>query len=194
MVKILGISGSPRPKGNTIHLISKALDAAEELGAEAELISLHNVKISPCIACNNCKKTGKCIIDDDMMEILEKVENADGLIIGSPVYFGTMSAQLKIFVDRSRPLRSRFALSETVAGAIAVGASRNGGQETTISSIHEFLFIQDAIVVGDGAPSAHYGGTGYGTDLHDCEIDEFGLDTAKALGRRVTNLAIKLNK
>lgn len=194
MVKIIGISGSPRLKGNTVHLINKSLEVAKELGAETELIRLGNLKISPCTACNKCKKTGKCSIEDDMLEILEKVEHADGLIIGSPVYFGTMTAQLKIFVDRSRPLRSRFALSKTVAGAIAVGASRNGGQETTISTIHEFLFIQDAIVVGDGSPTAHYGGTGHGSDIHDCETDEFGLNTAKNLGRRVTELAIKLNK
>lgn len=194
MVKIIGISGSPRLKGNTNYLINKSLEVAKELGAETELIKLGNAKISPCTACNKCKKTGKCSIEDDMVEILEKVENADGLIIGSPVYFGTMTAQLKTFVDRSRPLRSRFALSKTVAGAIAVGASRNGGQETTIATIHEFLFIQDAIVVGDGAPTAHYGGTGHGGDIHDCETDEFGLNTAKNLGKRVTELAIKLNQ
>lgn len=194
MVKIIGISGSPKLKGNTIYLINKALEVAKGLGAETEVIQLGNAKISPCNACNKCKKTGKCNIEDDMVKILEKVENADGLIIGSPVYFGTMTAQLKMFVDRSRPLRSRFALSQTVAGAIAVGASRNGGQETTISTIHEFLFIQDAIVVGDGAPTAHYGGTGHGGDIHDCETDEFGLNTAKNLGKRVTELAIKLNK
>jgi multimeric flavodoxin WrbA len=67
-----------------------------------------------------------------------------------------------MFIDRSRPLRIDFKLKDKVAGAISVGASRNGGQETTISAIHQFLLIQDAIVVGDGAPKAHYGGTGVG--------------------------------
>ena len=64
MVKIIGISGSPRLKGNTVYLVNKALEVAKELGAETELIKLGNTKISPCTACNKCKKTGKCSIGD----------------------------------------------------------------------------------------------------------------------------------
>ena len=74
-----------------------------------------------------------------------------------------------------------------------MGAARNGGQETTISAMHEFLLIHDAIIVGDGAPLAHYGGTGVGGVIGDTRQDEYGLETSINLGRRVAELAIKLN-
>ncbi len=194
MVKVMGIVGSPRTKGNTSYLVKKALESAESAGAETELIQLGKMDISPCKACDICKKTGKCSINDDMDSLMEKIVEMDGLIIGSPVYFGNVSAQTKIFMDRSRPLRANFSLKDKVSGAISVGASRNGGQETTCSAVHDFLLIHDAIIVGDGAPMAHYGACGVGGGIKDCENDEMGLATAENLGKRITDLAIKLNK
>ena len=104
-----------------------------------------------------------------------------------------VSGQLKIFMDRSRPLRSDFKLKDKVCGAIAVGGARNGGQETTCASIHEFLLIHDAIVVGDGSPLAHYGGTGAAGPAGDIIEDKIGIETSKNLGKRVTELARKIN-
>lgn len=193
MVKVMGIVGSPRIRGNTSFLVKKALESAEKSGAETELIHLGKMDISPCTACNTCKKTGKCSIDDDMDSLLEKASSADGLIIGSPVYFGNVTAQTKIFMDRSRPLRGTFSLKDKVCGAISVGASRNGGQETTCSAIQDFLLIHDAIVVGDGAPSAHYGACGVGGDIKDCQNDEIGVATAENMGNRIAELTRKLN-
>ncbi len=193
MVKIIGIIGSPRTGSNTEILIRKALESAENAGAETDLINLGLAEIEPCIACDICKNTGECAIYDDMRDITRKLEDAQGLILGSPVYFGNVTSQMKIFMDRSRPLRIDFKLRDKVAGAISVGAARNGGQETTISAMHEFLLIHDAIIVGDGAPLAHYGGTGVGGVIGDTRQDEYGLETSINLGRRVAELAIKLN-
>ena len=96
-----------------------------------------------------------------MNEILDIMMKSDGMIIGSPVYFGSVTSQLKMLIRPIlRPLRGSFKLKNKIGGAIAAGGSRNGGQESTISVIHDFLLIHDAIVVGDGAPMAHYGGTG----------------------------------
>ena len=192
MVKIIGVVGSPRIKGNTNFLVEKALESAEKLGADTEIIQLGKSNINPCIACEICKKTGKCSIEDDMETILGKISSAHGLIIGSPVYFGNVTSQIKMFMDRSRPLRASFQLKDTVGGAISVGASRNGGQETTCAAIHDFLLIHDALVVGDGIPTAHYGGTGVGGAKSDCQTDEMGIQTAENLGKRVTELALKL--
>jgi multimeric flavodoxin WrbA len=192
MVKIIGLVGSPRRGGNTEHLMKTALVAAGELGVDTELINLGSAEIEPCIACDICKDTGECAIYDDMTEIINKVRDAHGIIIGSPVYFGNVTSQVKMFMDRSRPLRMDFKLRNVVGGAIAVGASRNGGQETTISAIHEFLLIHDAIVVGDGSPLAHYGGTGVGGAKSDTLNDEFGIETSKNLGKRVAELALFL--
>ena len=193
MVKVIGLVGSPRKGGNTENLVKTALMAAEELGANTEIISLGSAEIEPCIACDICKATGECSIYDDMTSILEKIIEADGIVIGSPVYFGNVTSQLKMFFDRTRPFRADFKLRNIVGGAISVGGSRNGGQETTISAIHQFLFIHDVIVVGDGAPLAHYGGTGVGGAKEDIKTDNIGLETSNNLGRRVTELAILLS-
>ena len=146
MVKIIGIIGSPRTDGNTSFLVKTALKSAETLGVETEIINLGSSNIEPCVACDICKATGECAIYDDMREINEILIESDGIIIGSPVYFGSVTAQLKMLIDRTRPLRGSFKLKNKVCGAIAVGGSRNGGQESTISVIHDFLLIQDAII------------------------------------------------
>jgi multimeric flavodoxin WrbA len=193
MVKIIGIIGSPRKGSNTGIMVEKALESAENAGADIEIIDLARADIEPCIACDICKSTGECAIYDDMGEINRKIQEAQGMIIGSPVYFGNVTSQVKIFMDRTRPLRMDFKLKDKVAGAISVGASRNGGQETTISAIHRFLLIQDVIIVGDGVPMAHYGGAGVSGAVGEAEQDQIGLQTAANLGKRVAELAIKLN-
>ncbi|MBM4241627.1 MAG: flavodoxin family protein [Euryarchaeota archaeon] len=194
MVKIIGIVGSPRKNGNTAFLVERALKAAKESGADTEIINLGEMDIESCIACDICKETGDCAIYDDMHEIIARIADVHGLIIGSPVYFGSVSSQIKMFMDRSRPLRMDFKLKDKVGGAIAVGASRNGGQETTCSVIHEFLLIHDAIVVGDGTPTAHYGGTGFAAAAGEIKEDVFGIETSKNLGKRVTDLAKKISE
>lgn len=190
LVKIIGIVGSPRSNSNTEKLVTEALQSARAVGAETELVKLGSAEIEPCVACDICKATGECAIYDDVGGILEKMVDSQGLIIGSPVYFGNVTSQLKMLMDRSRPLRMDFKLNNKVGGAISTGGSRNGGQETTIAAIHEFLLIQDAIIVGDGAPMAHYGGTGVGTTAED----EVGMQTSRNLGKRVAELAMKLNE
>ena len=193
MVKIIGIIGSPRKGSNTEIYVKRALQSAENAGAETEIIDLGSVEIEPCIACDICKSTGECAIYDDMREITSKLQEAQGIIIGSPVYFGNVSSQVKMFMDRSRPLRIDFKLKDKVAGAISVGASRNGGQETTITAIHQFLLIQDTIIVGDGAPMAHYGGAGVSGAAGEANNDAMGLETAANLGKRVAELSLRLN-
>ena len=188
MVKITGIIGSPKKDGNTSYLVKTALKSAEAAGADTNIINLGSLNIEPCVACDICKATGECAIYDDMGEILDMMRGSDGMIIGSAVYFGSVTSQLKMLIDRTRPLRGSFRLKNKVCGAIAVGGSRNGGQESTISAIHDFLLIHDAIIVGDGEPMAHYGGTGVG----DTKTDDIGIETSKNLGKRVTELAIKL--
>ncbi len=90
MVRIIGLSASPRKDGNTEILVKEALKAAKRKGAETEFISLAGKEIQPCQACYNCRleeSKGKCAIEDDLPEIFEKFKKADGIIIGSPVYF-----------------------------------------------------------------------------------------------------------
>ncbi|MEA3343526.1 MAG: flavodoxin family protein [archaeon] len=189
-MKIIGFVGSKRD-GNTKKLTEAALDAAKAAGAETQLIHIGKMNISPCKACDTCKKAGKCIIEDDFQKAEELLASADGVIFGSPVYFGGVSAQMKAFMDRTRTLRRKSALKDKVGGAIAVGASRNGGQETTIQQIHNYFFIQEMLVVSD-ASTAHYGGTGVAGAPGDASKDEFGMETARNLGTHVASVAKKL--
>lgn len=151
LIKILGISGSPR-KGNTLELVEEALKAASEVTeVECKLITLWG-KLYPCIDCDKCPVNPPnkyCSISDKMDEIYPLLIEANGIIIGSPVYFGTVSAQTKAFMDRCRPLgRAGGLLRFKVGGAIAVGGSRHAGQEKTISAIVDYFILAGIFPVG----------------------------------------------
>ena len=99
-MKILGISASPRRQGNTELLLDKALEGAREAGAETDKIILNEMHFSPCQECGGCDLTGICIVNDDMQEIFRKIDDADAIIIASPIFFGSVTAQLKMMIDR----------------------------------------------------------------------------------------------
>ncbi|UWG98899.1 flavodoxin family protein [Dehalobacter sp. DCM] len=106
-MKILGISGSPRRGGNTEILLDEALDAASKSGAQTEKVILSTYRYSPCLSCGACEKTGRCIQQDDMLGIYEKIALADGMIFASPMYFYTVSGWAKSAIDRSQAFWSR---------------------------------------------------------------------------------------
>jgi multimeric flavodoxin WrbA len=118
-----------------------------------------------------------------------------GLVIGTPVYFGNMSALCKAFLDRCIAFRkNNFSLSGKVAGVLAVGGNRNGGQELTIQSVQVALMSHQVILVGDGTPTAHWGGTLWNQADDDISQDELGLSTARNLGRRVAEVSLILHR
>lgn len=99
-MKILAIVGSPRKKGNTDVLVEAAIVGAKNQGAEVEKIYLSDLKFDGCIGCEGCKKSCKCVIKDDMQQLYSKLENADGIILGSPTYFYNVTWLTKKFLDR----------------------------------------------------------------------------------------------
>jgi multimeric flavodoxin WrbA len=119
-MKILGVSFSPRKNGNTIAMLNEVLAAAKKDGVEVELYSVAGKNIQPCDGCWGCMKTGKCHIKDDGAELLDKMVAADGLILGTPIYFWGMTAQAKAVIDRTislyKPERS---LANKVCGVVA---------------------------------------------------------------------------
>lgn len=172
-MKLTGISGSPTKGGNNEKIIELALDIAEEKGHEIEKILLSELNVMPCTDCGNCKKVKECSISDNMEGIYKKLEDSDAFIVSSPVFFGSVSAQLKALFDRTILLRRNgFLLKGKVGGAIAIGGSRNGGQEFTIQAIHAWMHIHGMLVVGD---SSHFGGM----VVKPVESDEAGLKTVK---------------
>lgn len=102
-MKILVINGSPRAKGNSDLLCDEFIRGAEEAGNQVEKISLREKEISPCRACYACFRTGSCVQQDDMADLLQKAEEADMLVLASPTYFLTMSGQMKVMIDRLLP-------------------------------------------------------------------------------------------
>jgi multimeric flavodoxin WrbA len=97
---VLGISGSPRRGGNAEILLDKALEGARSGGNQTEKLVLNELKFVPCQECDGCLKTGRCIINDDMQLIYKKISRAQALILASPIFFGSLSAQLKAMIDR----------------------------------------------------------------------------------------------
>jgi len=175
------------------------LAAAREVDEkiDTKLIELAGKKIGPCIACNICKQDLICGIDDDFGELIPLLADSDmvGVIIGTPVYFGSMTAQCKALLDRCVVFRRNgWLLRDKVGGVLAVGGVRHGGQELTLQAVRAAMLCHDMICVGDGQPSGHFGAALYSGGEGGVETDEGGLETARNLGRRVAEVALRLNE
>jgi len=188
---IVGLNGSPRREGNTAYLLRTALAEVEKAGVRTAFIQVSegvvDVKVPFCISCSSpCE--GMCYKGTRMAEMFDLLRRADGILIGSPVYFGTISAQLKAFWDKGRRLRYQKALLNVVGGAMAVGGARFGGQETTIRAIHDIMLIQGMTIVGDGHLHDDAGHQGVCAQRPSKEDNE-ALIRARILGRRVLEVA-----
>ncbi len=188
-LKILGIACSPRLGKTTAAAVKVVLEAAEAAGpkVETELVELAGLNI-PVF---DPAAPGSA----DFEKVAAKLTDPKvaGIIVGTPVYFSGMSSLCKAFLDQCMALRkNNFALRNKVAGVVAVGGVRNGGQELAIESVQAALFCQEMIVVGDGRPTAHTGATLLNPGTDDIRGDEFGLSTARNLGRRVAEVALAL--
>lgn len=115
-MKVIAINGSPRKKWNTAQLLQQALKGAESVGAETEFINLYDLNYRGCISCFGCKRKEavpcKCFMKDDLTPVLEKVHSADALLLGSPIYFGDVTGQMRCFLERLNTilLQTRFNL------------------------------------------------------------------------------------
>ena len=104
MADIIALYGSPRRKGNTSLLLRRAVQGAREAGSDVEEIVLRDKKISPCLEIYGCKKTGRCVIQDDFQDFYDKISAAQGIMLASPIFFYTVSAHTKILMDRCQSL------------------------------------------------------------------------------------------
>ncbi|MDX1776690.1 MAG: flavodoxin family protein [Desulfobulbales bacterium] len=106
-MEVLVFLGSPRKKGNSEILTEKLLEGVRHAGGSPEIIRLCDLQISPCISCGGCDNTGKCVVEDDMTPLYEKILSINKIIVASPIYFYGVSAQTKAFVDRTQALWNR---------------------------------------------------------------------------------------
>ncbi|HHY61187.1 MAG TPA: flavodoxin family protein [Clostridia bacterium] len=150
-MKILAINGSPRKGKNTALMLQTALEAAAELGTATELLELSDFNLRFCTGCNACLRQTTCAItDDDNAYLHAKMLEADGIILGSPCYFGNVTALMKNFMDRTRCLHMvQPALKGKVGGAVTHAGLRHGGQEHTLAILERFL-VSQGLILADG--------------------------------------------
>ncbi|MEM2103739.1 MAG: flavodoxin family protein [Candidatus Bathyarchaeia archaeon] len=183
MVKLLGIVGSPRKGGNTEILVKEALKAAEREGAEVELMHLVDFDIKPCDGCRFCVETRSCVVKDDVEKLYQKIVEADGVIVGSPVYFQGVNAQTKIFIDRVGYLhivRGRKAFRNKIGGAIV--AARRSGLVSALCQILMF-FISSRMIVA--TPTVMSLAREKGDAFKDAEATENAIE----LGKKMVEIA-----
>lgn len=189
-MKVLGIVCSPRKRGNTEIMVGESLSAAKELGAETELITLADKRISPCDGCEACQTTRECRINDDMREIYSKLLESDGIIFGTPVYFWTVTAQAKALIDRTYVFREGRRLRNKAAGVVIV--ARRAGASQTFSVFQNFFNIQRMVPVGGaigyeeiGLGERGGGAIAYADKKGEVKQDDRGMVEARALGKAV---------
>lgn len=187
-MRILGIVSSPRKGGNTEILVREALEMARQSGCETELFLVADKSIAPCDGCRTCDKNGICRIQDDMQELYQLLEQADGVIFGTPVYFANVSAQAKAIMDRTHPLLRTGKLRGKAAAAIV--AVRRLGAGQVLSILYTFFVAQRMIVAG--------GGVGFGREKGAVREGVGGssslsaLEEARAVGRNIVRMVKQL--
>ena len=180
-MKVLMINGSPKPSGNTSIALNEMKKIFEEQGVEAEIVHVGNKDIRGCIACMQCKKNHKCVFDDMVNEVAPKLAEADGLVVGTPVYFASANATTIAFLTRL------FYSTPHIDKAMKVGASavvaRRGGLSATYDEINKFFGISNMPIA-----SGQYWNSLHGRAPGEVEGDIEGLQGMRTLARNMTFL------
>lgn len=193
-IRLLGISGSSRRKATDFAVNEALRYAQEQHGAAVDYFSAHRKTIGFCVHCDACvRKQQGCAFKDDMEDLYPKLEWADAWILGTPVYQGQVSGQLKTILDRCRAVVAREpgVFRGKVGTGIAVGGDRSGGQEPTLLTIAGFYLINEMIPVGGGAFGANLGAAVWSRDkgAAGVEADEVGLDAIHKVVDRLVEVA-----
>jgi len=187
-MKVVGFNGSPRKGGNTSILIQKVFDELEKEGIRTELVQLSEKELRGCIACEQCikNKDQRCGVKKDAAnEYIVKMLEADGIILGSPVYFNDVTSEMKALIDRAGYVsRANGRMLKRKVGA-AVAAVRRSGAVHTLDSINHFFLSGEMIIAGRAI--------GVGREKGEVEKDEEGMQLVKTLGQRMAWLLKKIH-
>jgi multimeric flavodoxin WrbA len=190
-MKVVAFNGSPRKEGNTYQSLQVVTEELQKEGIETEVIQLGGKGIHGCTACYKCfkNKDKECSIkDDEVNEYIKKMIEADGIIIGSPVYFSNVTSEVKAFIDRTGLVaRANDNLLKRKVGA-GVVAVRRAGATFAFSAINFFFFIQEMIV-----PGSIYWNLAIGREPGEVQEDQEGMMTFKTLGQNMAWLLKKIN-
>jgi multimeric flavodoxin WrbA len=189
-IRVVAFNGSARKSGNTAILLRYVLKELENEGIETELIEMSGAKIHGCLDCRECskKKDHRCSQRNDMGNAyIEKMEQADGVLLGSPTYVTDVTPEIKALIDRAtRVSGANGSIFRLKAGA-AVVAVRRAGALHAFDTLNHFFFINEMIV-----PGSTYWNVGMGRDIGDVEKDEEGIRTMKNLGKNMAWLLKKI--
>jgi len=189
MVKVLGIVGSPRVGGNTEILVKTALEAAEGVGAETEIVRLAEKKIGPCDGCGACAKTKRCKTRDDFAEVFDRMAAADAILFASPSYFESVTPQMKALIDRAGFYNNRATERHAFDGKVgaAMSVAYRTGLATTWCQMLIFILAQRMIVPGIASfPNA------VASEAGDVLKDDEGMNKAREIGEAMAKLAKRL--
>ena len=187
-MKVIGINGSPNPKGNTFQLIEMVFDGIKEEGNEikTEVIQLAGKTINSCLSCYKCFKNqdNKCIQKDDLNTLYAKMINVDAIILGTPVYFGDATGKMRCFIERAGfiALANKRPLTRKI-GAIVIAKRRQGGIQA-LNTMNFFFYISGMIIVGYAI--------GIGTYPGEVQNDTEGKSDMRILGNNIRWLLNKL--
>lgn len=179
-MKVLMINGSPRAEGNTFIALNEMKKIFDAEGIESQIVHIGNKNIRGCIACGSCYKNGKCVFDDSVNEIAPLFAEADGLVVGSPVYYAQANATLVAFMTR---LFYSCHADKTMKVGAAVVAGRRGGLTATYDELNKFFAI-----AGMPIASGQYWNGVHGRDAGEAIKDEEGLQSMRTLAKNMAFL------
>ncbi|MCX7709752.1 MAG: flavodoxin family protein [Clostridia bacterium] len=189
-MKVVAFSGSPRKGGNTAALIRYVFEELEKEGIECELVELAGKQIRGCIACRRCgtNQDKQCAVRDEIINhCIDKMVEADGIILGSPTYFANMTTEMKALIDRAGFVaKMNGDMFKHKVGA-AVVIARRGGADHVFNSINQFFLISQMVI-----PGSSYWNIAVGLNAGDVEKDEEGVRTMRVLGQNMAWLLKKL--
>ena len=187
-MKVLMINGSPHAKGNTYTALHEMEKIFEENGIETELVTVGNQAVRGCVACLSSREKGKCVFDDIVNELAPKFEQADGLVVGSPVYYASANATLIAVLDR---LFYSTGFDKTMKVGAAVAAARRGGLTSTFDELNKYFTIS-----GMPVASGQYWNGIHGRLAEEAKQDGEGLQMMRTLARNMAFLmkSIELGK
>lgn len=178
MAKVLLLNGSPHTNGCTARALEEMIKVFSDEGVETEVIQVGGKDIRGCVSCGYCEKNGKCVINDLVNEVAPKLEEADGLVVGSPVYYGSPNGTILSFMDR---LFYSTSFSKHLKVGAAVVSCRRGGNTATFDALNKYFTIS-----GMPVASSTYWNQVHGFSREDVEKDLEGLQTMRNLARNMS--------
>ena len=178
MAKVLLLNGSPKADGCTATALNEMIKVFNEEGIETEVIQVGNKDIRGCVSCGYCEKNGKCVVNDLVNEVAEKFESADGLVVGSPVYYSSPNGTILSFMDR---LFYSTSFSKQMKVGAAVVSCRRGGNTATFDVLNKYFTIS-----GMPVASSTYWNQVHGFTAEDVKKDLEGLQTMRNLARNMS--------